>query len=75
MYRKMYKKMCDRKPIFCVVPPYMLDAIARNGTPQQRTAALRTKAVDNTSCPQGRHPTHAIRSGQERIAGAFGARD
>ena len=48
MYRKMYKKMCDRKPIFCVVPPYMLDAIARNGTPQQRTAALRTKAVDNT---------------------------
>ena len=37
-----------RHPIFCIVPPYVLDEIADKGTPQQRAAALRTKAVDNT---------------------------
>lgn len=37
-----------RNPIFCIIPPYVLDEIAQKGTPQQRAAALRTKAVDNT---------------------------
>jgi Zn-dependent metalloprotease len=37
-----------RHSIFCVIPPYVLDQIAQNGTPQQRAAALRTKSVDNT---------------------------
>ncbi len=37
-----------RQSIFCIVPPYVLDAIAKKGTPEQRAAALRTKAVDNT---------------------------
>jgi Zn-dependent metalloprotease len=37
-----------RHSIFCVIPPYVLDKIAQNGTPQQRAAALRTRSVDNT---------------------------
>ncbi|MDB5769667.1 MAG: peptidase thermolysin [Burkholderia sp.] len=37
-----------RNPILCVVPPYVLDQIASNGTPKQRAAALQTKSVDNT---------------------------
>jgi len=37
-----------RHSIFCVVPPYVLDKIAQNGTPQQRAAALRTKSADAT---------------------------
>ena len=37
-----------RNPIFCVIPPYVLDVIAKKGTDQQREAALRTKSVDNT---------------------------
>ncbi|HYD60927.1 MAG TPA: M4 family metallopeptidase [Noviherbaspirillum sp.] len=35
-------------PIFCIVPPHVLDGIANNGTPKQRAAALRTKSADNT---------------------------
>jgi Zn-dependent metalloprotease len=37
-----------RNPIFCIVPPYVLDEIAQKGTPKQRAAALQTKSVDNT---------------------------
>jgi Zn-dependent metalloprotease len=37
-----------RNPILCIVPPYVLDEIARKGTPKQRAAALQTKSVDNT---------------------------
>ena len=28
------------RSIFCILPPHILRAIAQNGTPQQRTAAL-----------------------------------
>ena len=38
----------ERRPIFCVVPPHMLDEIARNGTQRQREAALRTTSEDTT---------------------------
>lgn len=44
----MCRRATHRNSIFCVVPPYVLDAIARNGTPPQREAALRTRAADNT---------------------------
>ena len=37
-----------RNPIFCIIPPYVLDVIAKNGSAQQREAALQTKSVDNT---------------------------
>jgi Zn-dependent metalloprotease len=37
-----------RNPILCIVPPYVLDEIARKGTPKQRAAALQTKSVDAT---------------------------
>lgn len=37
--------MC-RHPHHCVVAPYLLDQIARNGTPEQRANALRALALD-----------------------------
>lgn len=37
-----------RNPVHCLVPPYILNSIARNGTPAQRNAALHTRAVDST---------------------------
>jgi Zn-dependent metalloprotease len=42
----MAGETCCRNPIHCVVPPYVLDEIAKNGNPKQRVAALRTKAAD-----------------------------
>ena len=43
--------MCEhaqRHSIFCLIPPYLLDRIAHNGTKAQREAALRTRAKDST---------------------------
>jgi Zn-dependent metalloprotease len=44
--------MCQRKihrhSIFCILPPYILHAIAQNGTSQQRTKALQTLGSDQT---------------------------
>lgn len=44
--------MCERHqprhPIFCLIPPYLLDRIALHGSKPQREAALRTRAKDNT---------------------------
>ena len=37
-----------RNPIFCLIPPYMLDQIARHGDKAQREVALRTRAKDST---------------------------
>jgi Zn-dependent metalloprotease len=42
----MNKQKFDRFPICCIIPPYVLDAIARNGTQKQRAAALQSKAAD-----------------------------
>jgi len=44
----MCQPVHHRNSIFCIVPPYILDEIAQRGSPQQRAAAVRTKAVDNT---------------------------
>jgi Zn-dependent metalloprotease len=43
----MCQQAPHQNPILCIVPPYVLNEIAQRGTPQQRAAALRTKAVDN----------------------------
>jgi Zn-dependent metalloprotease len=44
--------MCQRTvgppSIFCILPPHILRAIAQNGTPQQRAAAMQTLATDQT---------------------------
>ena len=41
--------MCSsRHPIFCILPPHMLRAITERGTPEERTAASRTLAIDST---------------------------
>ncbi len=44
----MYQQIRRSLPIFGIVPPYILDQIAKKGTAKQREAALRTKALDNT---------------------------
>lgn len=37
-----------RHSLFCILPPYIVENIARNGTPEQRTIALETLATDQT---------------------------
>jgi hypothetical protein len=37
-----------RNPLFCILPPHILRAIAQNGTPQQRARALDTLVTDQT---------------------------
>lgn len=44
----MYQQARRSLSIFGIVPPYILDEIAKKGTAEQREAALRTKALDNT---------------------------
>jgi Zn-dependent metalloprotease len=41
--------MCStRHPILCILPPYILRAIAERGTPEQRASATQTLALDMT---------------------------
>jgi Zn-dependent metalloprotease len=45
------RTMCckhHRHSIFCILPPYLLRAVAQNGTPAQRQAAVQTLASDST---------------------------
>jgi len=44
----MCRRIHQYNPILCIIPPYVLDGIANNGTQKQRAAALRTKSTDNT---------------------------
>ncbi len=44
----MCQRRTQRLSIFCILPPHILDAIAQNGTPQQRTVALQTLGRDQT---------------------------
>jgi Zn-dependent metalloprotease len=44
----MCRHVHHRNPIFCIVPPYILEQVIQRGTPKQRAAAVKTKAVDNT---------------------------
>lgn len=37
-----------RNPVCCVIPPYVLESVARNGTPAQRASAMQTLATDQT---------------------------
>ena len=37
-----------RHSIYCILPPHLLDAILRNGSPAQRAAASTTLASDQT---------------------------
>ena len=43
--------MCQshhRHSIFCILPPYILQSLIENGSPQQRSRALKTLSVDQT---------------------------
>lgn len=44
----MHCQAHHRHSIFCIIPPYVLDNIVRNGNAAQRAAALRTRSVDAT---------------------------
>lgn len=43
-----YHPGAHRHPLFCILPPHILRAIAQNGTPQQRAMALDTLVTDQT---------------------------
>ncbi len=55
-----------RHSIFCILPPHILESIARSGNPSQRRAALKTLAVDSTfralRASAAMRPTVAARS-------------
>lgn len=53
--------MTDRNPLHCILPPVLLEHIARNGTEQQRNRALDTLSTD-----------HAMRT--TRLHGLIGQR-
>ena len=64
------KSVCPRyhrHSIFCILPPHMLDAVARNGSSAQRAAVLSTLANDQTfrslraSLVGVGQPSHAVR--------------
>ncbi len=38
----------QRHPVFCILPPQVLESIAKKGTPEQRAAALKSLSTDNT---------------------------
>jgi Zn-dependent metalloprotease len=44
----MCQTSTHRHSIFCILPPYILHSIARNGTPPQRAQALQTLGSDHT---------------------------
>src|SRR3990172_2839188 len=48
-----------RHSIFCILPPYVLRSIVKNGTPEQRELAIQTLSTDNT--------LRAIRSAQRQL--------
>lgn len=37
-----------RNPLFCIIPPYVLDQIVSKGSAEQRSRALHTLSMDNT---------------------------
>lgn len=46
------KHSTHRNPIHCIIPPYMLEHIAQNGTPAQRTYAQNTLSTTSTLSEQ-----------------------
>jgi len=51
-----------RHPVLCILPPHILRAIAKNGTPAQRKVALETLAADEAirSLRQAAAPTRGL---------------
>jgi Zn-dependent metalloprotease len=44
----MCQRTFHRRPIFCILPPYVLDKVAQNGAPNQREKAIKTLSTDHT---------------------------
>jgi Zn-dependent metalloprotease len=44
----MCQRTYQRRSIFCILPPYVLDKIAQNGAPSQREKAIKTLSTDHT---------------------------
>lgn len=65
----MCQPIKHRHSIFCILPPYVLRSMVENGSPQQRSRALRTLSVDQTI----RSFRAATSSSSARGAGRAGA--
>ena len=68
--------------LFCILPPHILHAVAQNGTPQQRAAALQTLGTDHTfrsfraqrlATPAVRHPPALLAVGGQKHRTIFDA--
>jgi Zn-dependent metalloprotease len=44
----MHQKQGHRHSIFCFIPPYLLEEIVKNGSPEERNWALQTLGIDQT---------------------------
>lgn len=64
------------RPARCIIPPYIFDAIAENGTPAQRVAALESKAISSAfrerrsgapDATAGPPTSAAVAPGKERL--------
>lgn len=56
----MCLRICRHNSIFCILPPYILESIAQNGTAKQRSVALQTLTTDVT--------IRGLRIGQRPVA-------
>lgn len=52
-----------RRPAQCVVPPYLVEAIVRSGTPEQRDWAVRTLSLDASVRSQRVHALRGVVTG------------
>jgi Zn-dependent metalloprotease len=53
-------------PIYCILPPHILDAVAQRGTALQRLRALRTLTTDNTFRAMRSGPRTPVRGARRR---------
>jgi Zn-dependent metalloprotease len=62
----MCQIIARQHPIFCILPPHLLNALAQRGTPQQRARALRTLLTDNTFRAMRANPRQGLPSARRR---------
>ncbi len=56
---RFLRRPTARRPLYCILPPYILQSIAQKGTENQRVAVLQTLAADQT--------IRAVRAAQSQV--------
>jgi Zn-dependent metalloprotease len=60
--------MTSHHPIHCILPPALLEQIARNGSAEQRSRALGTLSIDHSLRTQRMHPQRQRGRGGRRVS-------